>query len=145
MSLSEADRKSVVAYRLERAEATFAEALGVAERGWYNLSANRLYYAVYYAASALPVSKGLPTRSHAGVRSLLQLHFVKTGVLTLEEGALVGMLFNLRQSGDYEDFKQVTKEQIDELAPMTALLVDNSRPSYKTGKRTFREINNNKV
>ncbi|MBQ3699665.1 MAG: antitoxin [Prevotella sp.] len=58
------------------------------------------------------------------MRSLLQLHFVKTGVLTLEEGALVGMLFNLRQSGDYEDFKQVTKEQIDELAPMTALLVD---------------------
>ena len=61
MSLSEADRKSVVAYRLERAEATFAEALGVSERGWYNLSANRLYYAVYYAASALLVSKGLPT------------------------------------------------------------------------------------
>ena len=58
------------------------------------------------------------------MRSLLQLQFVKTGVLTLEEGALVGMLFNLRQSGDYEDFKQVTKEQIDELAPMTALLVD---------------------
>jgi uncharacterized protein (UPF0332 family) len=123
MSLDEEDRKSVVSYRLERAEATLAEAQGVAERGWYNLSANRLYYAVYYAASALLISKGLPVRSHAGVKSMLHLHFVKTGVLTLEDGALVGMLFNLRQSGDYEDFKQVTKLQIEELTPMAVRLV----------------------
>lgn len=123
MSLNEQDRKSVVEYRLERAEASLAEAQGVANHGWYNLAANRLYYAVYYAASALLISKGFSIKSHAGVKSMIHLHFVKTGLLTLEDGALVGMLFNLRQSGDYEDFKQVTKPQIDELTPLVRRLI----------------------
>lgn len=124
MSLNEQDRKSVVEYRLERAEASITEAQGVAGHGWYNLAANRLYYAAYYAASALLISKGLPTKSHAGVKSMLHFHFVKTGILTLEDGALVGLLFNLRQSGDYEDFKQVTKSQIDELTPLVVQFVE---------------------
>lgn len=47
MSLSDADRKSVVNYRVERAYATLKEAEDVATRGWYNLAANRLYYALY--------------------------------------------------------------------------------------------------
>lgn len=124
MSLTEQDRKSVVEYRLERAEASIAEAQGVAGHGWYNLAANRLYYAAYYAASALLISKGLPTKSHAGVKSMLHFQFVKTGILTLEDGALMGLLFNLRQSGDYEDFKQVSKSQIDELTPLVVQFVE---------------------
>ena len=124
MSLDQESRKAIVDYRVERAEATIIEAKGVAESGWYNLSVNRLYYAVYYVSSALLISKGLPANTHAGVLSLLHLHFVKPGILSLEEGSLLGQLFNLRQSGDYEDFKQVTKAQLDELTPRTEQLVD---------------------
>jgi uncharacterized protein (UPF0332 family) len=133
MSLKNEDRLAVVKYRIERADATLLEAVGVAESGWYNLSANRLYYAIYYAASALLISRGIPTKSHSGVKSLIHQHFVRTGILTLEEGSLIGMLFNLRQSGDYEDFKQVTKEHIEELTPKTILLVKKIKTLIKTG------------
>ena len=124
MSLQTEDRRAIVAYRMERADATLEEARGVAERKWYNLAANRLYYAAYYAASALLISNGIPTRTHSGVISQVNLHYVKTGKLALEYGALLGQLFSLRQSGDYEDFKQVTKEQFDELAPKTSEFVE---------------------
>ena len=48
MSLKPEDRKAVVEYRIERAYSTLEEAQEIVTRGWYNLAANRLYYAVYY-------------------------------------------------------------------------------------------------
>ena len=124
MSLEDKDRKAIVQYRIERSVATLIEARGVAKEGWFNLSANRLYYAVYYAASSLLISRGIPANTHSGILSQMHLHFVKTGILSLQEGALLGQLFNLRQSGDYEDFKQVTKAQLDELTPLTEALIE---------------------
>ena len=120
MSLSDADRKSVVNYRVERAYATLKEAEDVATRGWYNLAANRLYYALYYAVSALLIHKCLIVKTHSGINAQFNLHFVKTGILDLEDGALLSQLY----SSDYEDFKQVTAEQIQELFPKVSSLVD---------------------
>ena len=51
MSLSAEDRKAIVEYRVERAYSTLEEAQKVAAQGWYNLAANRLYYAIYYMCS----------------------------------------------------------------------------------------------
>lgn len=124
MSLSDADRKSVVNYRVERAYATLKEAEDVATRGWYNLAANRLYYALYYAVSALLINNGLIVKTHSGINAQFNLHFVKTGILDLGDGALLSQLYSLRQSSDYEDFKQVTAEQIQELFPKVSILVD---------------------
>ncbi len=132
MSLEDKDRKAIVQYRIERSVATLIEARGVAKEGWFNLSANRLYYAVYYAASSLLISRGIPANTHSGILSQMHLHFVKTGILSLQEGALLGQLFNLRQSGDYEDFKQVTKAQLDELTPLTEALIEKIKSLIET-------------
>ena len=56
--------------------------------------------------------------------SQMNLRYVKTGILSIDDGALLSQMFSLRQSSDYEDFKQVTKEVIDELAPQVSALVD---------------------
>lgn len=85
MSLSSEDRNSVVSYRIERAYSTLEEAELVANQGRYNLAANRLYYAVYYAASALLISNERPVKTHSGMISQMNLLFVKTGILTFDE------------------------------------------------------------
>jgi uncharacterized protein (UPF0332 family) len=36
------------------------------KNGRYNLSINRSYYAVFYAAKALLIKKGIKTKKHAG-------------------------------------------------------------------------------
>ena len=51
-TLSESDRKEIVKYRLEKAERAYLEAVGSIESGFVETSANRLYYAAYYAVSA---------------------------------------------------------------------------------------------
>ena len=123
MSLSWEDRNSVVSYRIERAYSTLDEAEMVANQGRYNLAANRLYYAVYYAASALLISNECPVKTHSGMISQMNLLFVKTGILTFDDGALISQLFSLRQSSDYEDFKEVTQENIEELTPRVKELI----------------------
>ena len=123
MSLSSEDRNSIVSYRIERAYSTLEEAEIVANQGRYNLAANRLYYAVYYAASALLISNERPVKTYSGMISQVNLLYVKTGILTFDDGALISQLFTLRQSSDYEDFKEVTQENIEELTPRVKELI----------------------
>lgn len=51
--LNSETRAAIVSYRLERAHETLQEADYNANGGYYNTAINRLYYACYYAASAL--------------------------------------------------------------------------------------------
>ena len=77
--MTEQDRVSIVAYRIERAKATVAEVRDIVELGHYNTAMNRLYYACFYAAIALLIKHKIEARTHSGVRRMLGLHFVKTG------------------------------------------------------------------
>lgn len=66
---------------------------------------------------ALLVANGLNTQSHAGVKTLLGLHFVSKGLLSNEYGKTFSRLFEIRHSGDYDDFVYCDKEMIDEYTP----------------------------
>ena len=54
----------------------------------------------------------------------MNLQFVKTGVLDKEDGVLLSQLFCLRQEADYEDFIEMTEEQVNDFIPRTRLLLD---------------------
>ena len=85
-TLDEQSRQSLVRYRLERADETIAEAKLLVSEGYYNATMNRLYYACFYAALALLVANGIATSSHAGVKTMLGLHFVSKGLLDKQFG-----------------------------------------------------------
>lgn len=52
-TLDEETRFSIITYRIDRAKETLTEAEYNAKGGYYNSAVNRLYYACYYAVSAL--------------------------------------------------------------------------------------------
>lgn len=121
-------------YRQERAHETLNEIPYLKEQGYYNTAVNRLYYACYYAAVALLTKNHITAGTHAGVKTMLGLHFVSKGLLSKESGRAFTNLFDSRQSGDYDDFVYSTKEEIDELYPKAQRfieeidkLLDNSR------------------
>ena len=78
---------------------------------WHN-AANRLYYACYYAVSALLIQKGIVSKTHQGVSNQFGLHFVKTKIFSLKEGRLFKGLFELRQDGDYEDWIEIIEDDV---------------------------------
>ena len=124
MSLDKESRNAMVAYRQEKADVAIDDALFLTDAGRYNIAANRLYYALYYAASALLLSKGIATKRHSGLITQMHLNFVKTGVLTAEDGSLFKVMFDLRHEGDYEDFIDVERADIEEYIPRVKELVE---------------------
>jgi uncharacterized protein (UPF0332 family) len=86
---------------LERAETNLQVAQELLDKGYYDVSASRAYYAAFYAASALLLNNGLDTSKHSGVIALIHQHFVKSGKLSKEQGRNLNWLFELRSVGDY--------------------------------------------
>ena len=115
MSLTEEERKLLVEYRIEKAEATFIEAEDNAHLGHWTLAANRLYYAAYYASSALLLYKGFSVKTHEGTNVMIHREFVKTGILEPKEGELLSRLQAMRHSGDYDDLFDWKEEDVQPL------------------------------
>lgn len=44
-------------------------------------------------------------------------HYVRTGILSDEDGTLLARLQNMRKTGDYDDFLDWTKEDVDPYIP----------------------------
>ena len=117
MPLTEEERKAIVVYRMEKAEGALVEAKDCASMEHWTLAANRLYYAAYYASSALLINAGLQARTHEGTIGMIGQNFVRTGILTKEDGSLLARLQNMRHTGDYDDFMDWTQDDVEPCFP----------------------------
>ena len=115
--LTDDERKALVSNKVRRSHETWTETKGIIESEYWYAAANRMYYACYYMASALLLKNGQSAHTHGGVIGLFGLHFVKTGVVPSELGKFYSQLFELRQTGDYDDWKVVTENDIKPLIP----------------------------
>jgi uncharacterized protein (UPF0332 family) len=97
---------------MARARETLLEADLMAQSGHWNGCVNRLYYACFYAVTALLLSHNLSAGKHAGVRSLFNRHFVRTGLVSSALGRLYRDLFESRQQGDYHDLVRFEAQQV---------------------------------
>lgn len=119
--------QALVAYRLSRAEETLEEARVMQGIGHWNACANRLYYAAFYAVSALLVKNEYRATRHSGIKALFNRHYVKTGVISKEKGRLYNRLFDLRQEGDYIDFISLDRETVEPLVSATGDFIETIR------------------
>lgn len=123
MTLTPNDRKAIIAYRLEKAHATMSEARYTFDGGFWSLTANRLYYALFYACEALLLKNRMEVSSHAGVGRMISLNFVRTQILTPDDSKLLKTLFQMRQTGDYNDLYDWSENQIKPLLNPTEELI----------------------
>ena len=115
MSLSDEERDAIVFYRIQKAKETWKEAEGIAKLGYWNAVINRLYYACYYMTSALLIHNGHSAQTHSGVIRLFGLNFIAKGIISKELSKFYSKLFELRQTGDYDDLYNLTEEEVQPL------------------------------
>ncbi len=60
------ETRALIRYRMERAGETLEEAAVMLEKGHVNTAVNRLYYACFYAVSALLLTRELASAKHSG-------------------------------------------------------------------------------
>lgn len=116
--LDQESRKELIRYKIDKSQDTLKEADLLASGGFYNAAVNRLYYAAYYAASALILSDAIEAATHKGIKTMLGLKYIQTGKLDKEYGRIYQRLFESRQAGDYEDFIYYDSSTYAELLPM---------------------------
>jgi uncharacterized protein (UPF0332 family) len=115
MNLTDEEREAVVFYRIQKANETWKEAEGIAKLGYWNAVVNRLYYACYYMTSALLICNGHTAQTHAGVIRLFGLNFVIKGLVSKEQSRFYSRLYELRQTGDYDDLYNLTEAEVQPL------------------------------
>ena len=122
-TLTDEQRRDIVRYRMENAQKMLSEVESHRENGFYNTAVNRMYYACYYAATAMLISMGIEVKSHDGVRLNLGKCVVMEGRLSPELGRFYSRLFSKRSTGDYDDFINHTLTTVDELLPQAQQLI----------------------
>jgi len=108
-------KEALIAYRINRTDETLREAELMYNEGHYNGAVNRLYYACYYISMALLLKKDIKAQTHSGVKTMISLHYISKGIIPKEIGKYLLLLFERRQSGDYDDFVLCDQEDVIDL------------------------------
>lgn len=116
--------RDLVVYRLQRARESLEDAHLLADAKRWNPCVNRLYYACFYAVSALLIQEGMSSSRHSGVRSFFNRYFVKTGRIDANAARIFNDLFERRQEGDYVDFVRFEESQVRAWVPKAEAFVE---------------------
>ncbi len=109
------ERETYLAHRLSSSRETLVEARILFEAKRLRGAVNRIYYGMFYAVSALALSRDFSTSSHSQLRGYLNREFVKTGALSADLGRAYGTAFDSRTKGDYDDLVEFEAEEVEKL------------------------------
>ena len=126
--ITQETRSAVVGYWFEKAEESMTSARREFEAESLSFAMNRLYYAAFYAVSALLMTNEFSFKKHSGVRAAFHKQFIKTGLLDQKWGRLYDQLFEDRQEGDYVVFISFELAYVETQLDQCAQFLEHVRP-----------------
>lgn len=129
--MKDLERKELVNYRLVRAKETLDEVQSHLTNGYYNTAVNRLYYACFYAVTALLINFSIETNTHSGVRQMFGLYFIKPGKIDKNLGRFFSDIYDKRQTGDYDDFIFYNDDDVKDLITPASKLISEIKNLLK--------------
>lgn len=124
MSLSDEERKIIVSREFQKAVQFMKQAEANAKIEIWDVVANRLYYSVFHAVSALLIKDGHKVGTHKGVVMMFGMYYVKTGLITEDEGALYSQLQTMREKADYNCAFEAREKDIKYMMPLANSLLE---------------------
>ena len=105
-------KEEYISYRLSRSEEAIKDAeFAIKNNSLFNAE-NRIYYSIFYLVSALAAKNNYSTSKHKQLRNWFHDNFVRNGIVSQELWKIYNKIFDNRISGDYDDFKQFSIEQV---------------------------------
>lgn len=93
---------------------------------------NRIYYAAFYAVSAVLTQEGRRFTKHAAVRSALHKDLIHPGLLAPDQGAFFDRAFENRQQGDYWPFFTFSAQDVEREIESCASFLAAIRPLIRS-------------
>ncbi len=106
--------KEILEY-IEKAERFLNTAKTAFSLSDYDSCVSRIYYAMFFIAEAVLLTKNLTPSSHKGVLSLFGENFIKNGVFSREIGKILTEAYDKRIVGDYGIGFIITREEAEDL------------------------------
>lgn len=98
---------------LEKAKKSIEAAKILYQNEMYDFAVSRAYYAMFYCAEAILLTKGIRVSKHSATIAILGKEFVKTGEVPYKFFTHLSIAFEVRHIGDYS--------VSDSIPPETAL------------------------
>lgn len=127
-------KEELINYRVERAQEALNDAVLLVDKERWNAAANRMYYACFYIVSAYLAFKDIKATTHSGLKTAFNQELVKTGRIEKSDGITFNKLFSIRQQADYDDFVDMSPDEIIPLLPKIDTLIQEIKELI-TGKR----------
>jgi len=123
MSLNDEERRIIVGLEYEKACKTMEKVAEYQTLGHWDTIANRLYYALFHAVSALLIHDNHPVNTHKGVMALFGNYYIRTEIFPSDAGRLYSDLQTIRNNSDYNCSYNATKAEIEPLIEPTIQLI----------------------
>jgi uncharacterized protein (UPF0332 family) len=107
--------KEQTAELLTKAERAIQSGENTMNDGDFDFAVSRVYYAMFYIASALLAEKDLFFKKHGGVHGAFAQHFVKTGEFDSKYQKWLVTTFSQRIVGDYGVEADFALEDVQEI------------------------------
>lgn len=115
MKLNEEERQIMVNLEYEKAQSFLEQAEKIAAMDLWDVVANRLYYSVFHAVSALLIKDGHKVNTHKGTLVMFGQNYVKTGIFPTDASKLYVKLQMMREESDYNCVYVTTADEMQPL------------------------------
>lgn len=106
------NKDELIRYRIERCNETIIETEEAIRNNHFHLAVNRIYYAIFYAISALAIKDDFSTSKHHQLLGWFNKQYVSTNIISKDLGKIYRDAFTNRMLGDYDDFIEFEEAKI---------------------------------
>lgn len=124
-------KQDLSSYRLSQAEDSIKVAQMSYDNALFKDSINRSYYATFYAIKAVLALEEIDFKRHKDAIGYFNKTYVATEKFSKELGRRIGMLKQLREKSDYDDFYIASKEKATEQFQTAELVIDETKKYLK--------------
>lgn len=132
MTLPLHQKRIAIELLLEKSDRNLLQATDNVKLGHWDLIANRLYYSVFHAVTALMMNDGIVTHTHKGTSSQFGRYYVLTGKFERGDGLLYSRLQSMREKADYQNVFHMTEEEVLDLIEKTRHLQSRIKEFIRT-------------
>ena len=112
MTITEADRNTLLQYRIQQAHDTIEDVRLLLEHDRLRLAVNRIYYGMFYILTALALLFQFKTSKHQGLIGWFSKNFIKDNKIDRKYGEIIHKAFKSRTDSDYGDFINYEKADV---------------------------------